>query len=43
MAKFILDVTIEVDAEDAHEAWDKVNTLVSDIDGVTNVSEPEED
>jgi hypothetical protein len=41
MNKYVVDVTIEVEAKNAIEAWNKANGLVSDIEGVEYVSEPE--
>ncbi len=42
MAKFVVDITVEVEADNVNHAWEKANYLVSDYNGVVQVSEPEE-
>lgn len=39
---FVIDITVEIDANTAEDAWRMANNLVSDYDRVVNVSEPEE-
>ena len=41
MATYLIDITIEVEAKSASKAWDKANELISDLDCVVEVSEPE--
>lgn len=42
MAKYRVDITVEIEAEESNEAWAKANWLVGDFNGVVEVSEPEE-
>lgn len=42
MPKFAVDITVEIEAEDTNQAWEKANWLVADYNGVVSVSEPEE-
>lgn len=42
MKTYLIDITVEIDADTAEDAWRMANNLVSDYDRVVNVSEPED-